>query len=58
VGWLPNRLPVTLVAWLYNEVPSLPGRAVVWLERGASASTVIRHARRGFRFGDDGRECG
>jgi hypothetical protein len=48
VGWLPNRLPVTLVTWLYNEVPSPPGRAAVWLERGARASPVIRHARRGF----------
>jgi hypothetical protein len=47
VGWLPNRLPVTLVTWLYNEVPSPPGLAAVWLERGASASPVIRHARRG-----------
>jgi len=54
VGWLPNRLPVTLVTWLYIEVPSPPGRAVVWLARGASASTVIRHARHGFRFGDNG----
>ena len=44
------------MAWLYIEVPSLPGLAAVWLERGASASTVIRHARRGFRFGDNGRE--
>ena len=22
MGWLPNRLPVTVVAWLYNEVPA------------------------------------
>ncbi len=27
-GWLPNRLPVTLVAWLDNEVPAC--RAVAW----------------------------
>ncbi len=26
---------------------SLPGLAAAWLERGTSASTVIRHARRG-----------
>jgi hypothetical protein len=54
VGWLPNCLPVTVVTWLYIGVPGPPGRAVVWPGRGASTSTVIRHARRGFRFGDNG----
>jgi hypothetical protein len=37
---------------------SLPGLAAVWLEKGASASTVIRHARRGFPVSfDDDVEC-
>jgi hypothetical protein len=37
---------------------SLSGPAVVWLEKGASASTVIRYARRGFPLSfDDDVEC-
>src|SRR6185312_10580739 len=36
---------------------SPPGRAAVWLERGARAGTVIGHARRGVQFGASGLGC-
>jgi len=37
VGWLPNRLPVTLVTWLYNEVPAC--RASPW--RGSKEARAL-----------------
>jgi hypothetical protein len=36
MGWLPNRLPVS-VAWLDIDVPACRALAVAWLERGATA---------------------
>ena len=47
MGWLPIRLPAACGLALERGA-SLPGLAVAWLERGASASrSGIRHARCG-----------
>jgi hypothetical protein len=52
VGWLPNRLPVTVVAWLYNEVPSPPGRAAVWLEEARAPALSLGMPAAVLRFGE------